>query len=203
MTEEEGEDEAVITEDFYTDERWNNWMERIDEEDFDPESGDEDDALLFFKLQDDITIACANAVEAHDEGHIDEDKFFDEVAKIRDVVMSDVSLNDDDKEMMVEGVQTSLVGVLASCETYVANGPQENDVEAEEFVLEAIEAEAEDDVDRALGLVSEAGAKILDGDDFDAESVADEVEYGYVSEWINGLDSLEDAVTEPETVDED
>ena len=57
-------------------------------------------------------------------------------------------------------------------------------------------------MDRALALTAEAGALILDDAGFDAESYED-LEYGFVSEWVNGLDSLAQAVSEPETIEED
>jgi hypothetical protein len=34
-------------------------------------------------------------------------------------------------------------------------------------------------------------------------SVAGEIDYGRVAEWINGLDSLEEAMSDPEVVEED
>lgn len=184
---------------FYTKERWDNWEERIADEDLDPE--DEEGALLFFNLQDDVTIACTKVVEAYDDGSLDEDECLDEIQRIRDIVMDEPSFDDPDKEMLLEGVQTSFIGVLASCEAYVTN-ERETEGDAEDYIRAAIEAEQEDDIDRALGFVSEAGAKIIEGDRFDVEEMGGEVEYGFVSEWMNGLDSLQDAVSEPETIEE-
>lgn len=174
-------------------------MERIEEEELDP--GDEEGALIFFNLQDDVTIACTKAVEAYEEGELDQGECLDEISRIRDIVMDEEELGDPDKEMLLEGVQTSFIGVMASCEAYVANGaPGEGEVK--DYLLEAIDAEEEDNIDRALGLVSEAGARIIDGDRFEVEELNDRVDYGFVSEWLNGLDSLQEAVSEPETIDE-
>lgn len=187
---------------FYSRERWNNWMERLSEEEFDPESDDGDGARLFFNLQDDVTIACAKAVEAYEEGELGEDEFVEEINEMRDIVMGEEDL-EENKSMVLEGVQTSLIGVMASCETYVANnGGAAEEAGLSEYVREAARAEQEDDMDRALALTAEAGALILDGEGFEAESF-DDLEYGFVSEWVNGLDSLADAVSEPETIEEE
>jgi len=192
--EEEERDEG-----FYSEERWNNWMERIREEDFDPE--DEDSALLFFNLQDDVTIACTKAVSAYEDGGIDKDEFMEEIQEIRDIVMREENLGDEEKAMTLEGVQTSLICVLASCETYVANGTtEEGDVV--EYVEEAVRAEEKEDMDHALALVAEAGARILGGEEFEP-SEFDDLEYGFVAEWVNGLESISSAVSEPETIEED
>jgi hypothetical protein len=187
---------------FYSRERWNNWMERLREEEFDPEDDDGDGARLFFNLQDDITIACTKAVEAYEDGDVGEEEFMDEIDEIREIVMREEDL-EQNKAMVLEGVQTSLIGVMASCEAYVTNnGAAAEDATVEEYVREAARAEKEDDMDRALALIAEAGALILDDAGFDAESYED-LEYGFVSEWVNGLDSLAQAVSEPETIEED
>ena len=187
---------------FYSRERWNNWMERLQEEEFDPEDDEGDGARLFFNLQDDVTIACTNAVEAYDDGEVGEDGFVDEIDEMREIVMREEGL-EENKAMVLEGVQTSLIGVMASCEAYVTNdGTAAEDATVEEYVREAARAEKEDDMDRALALVAEAGALILDDAEFEAERF-DDLDYGFVSEWVNGLDSLAQAVSEPETIEED
>jgi len=187
---------------FYSRERWNNWMERLREEEFDPESEDGDGARLFFNLQEDVTIACTKAVEAYDEGELDENGFVEELNEMREIVMAEERM-EENKKMILEGVQTSLIGVIASCETYVVNGGEATgDGDVSEYVREAERAEHEDDMDRALALVAEAGALILDGEEFEADSF-DDLEYGFVSEWVNGLDSLTEAVREPEMIEEE
>jgi len=187
---------------FYSRERWNNWMERLREEEFDPESDEGDGARLFFNLQDDVTIACVNAVDEYEEGEVDEQEFIEELNEMREIVMTEESM-EENKGMVLEGVQTSLIGVMASCETYVVNGGEAtDDGGVSEYVQEARRAEREDDMDRALAFVAEAGALILDDEEFDAESF-DDLEYGFVSEWVNGLDSLAEAVSEPEMIKEE
>ncbi len=186
---------------FYSRERWNNWMERIREESFDPDSDDGDGARLFFNLQEDVTIACTKAVEAYEDGELTEDEFIEEVNEMREIVMPEEDL-EENKSMVLEGVQTSLIGVMASCETYVANNGAAQEADLSEYVREAARAEQEDDMDRALALTAEAGALVLDGEDFNTESFED-LEYGFVSEWVNGLDSLAQAVSEPETIEEE
>ncbi|MDZ7689166.1 MAG: DUF2150 family protein [Halobacteriales archaeon] len=187
---------------FYSRERWDNWMTRLREEEFDPESDEGDGARLFFNLQDDVTIACVNAVDEYEDGEVDEEEFVEKLNDMREIVMSEEEM-EENKRMVLEGVQTSLIGVMASCETYVVNGGEPaGEGEVSEYVHEAEHAEREDDMDRALALIAEAGALILDDEDFDAEAF-DDLEYGFVSEWVNGLDSLSEAVSEPETIEEE
>ncbi len=189
------EDEAVET--FYSEERWQNWLTRVDEEELDPEN--EDSARLLLNLQDDAAIAIAKVLAALDDGLIDDDRAVEEIHAIREVVLAEVDFDDEDKVMLIDGVQTSLVPVFYAAEEFVVGGVVEGDVE--EFVRAAADAEAGEDFDAALGYVVQAGTRIIDGEPLDIELV-DELEYGLVSEWVNGLDSLQSALEDPEVVEE-
>ena len=190
------DDDAVET--FYTDERWQNWLDRLAEEELDPEN--EDSARLLLNLQDDAAIAVVKVLAAFDEDRIDEERAVEEVRDIREIVLADVEFDDEDKVMLIDGVQTSLVPVFYAAEEYVVGGVVDGDVS--EFVRAAAEAEESDDLDAALGYVVQAGTRVIDGEALDIELVED-LEYGLVSEWVNGLDSLQSAIEDPEVVEEE
>jgi hypothetical protein len=184
---------------YYTDERWQNWIDRIDEEDVDPE--DEDSARLLLNLQDDAAIAVAKILTDYEDGTIDEETTLGELAGVREIVLSEIDIEDEEKLMLIDGVQTSLVCVFYAAEEYVAEGVTD-DATVAEYVQAAADAEAEDDLDAALGYCVQAGTRIIDGDEL-AMDVAENIEYGLVSEWVNGLDSLQTALSDPEVVEED
>jgi len=189
-------------EEFYSEERWQNWLDRLREEDLDPE--DEDSARLLLNLQDDVAIAVAKILKAFDDDDLDGEETMDELADIREVVLAEPAFDDEDKLMLVDGVQTSLVAVFYSAEQYVADGVAD-EASVEEYVRAAVDAEAEEeeeDLDRALGLVAAAGTRVVDGEELDMELLED-VEYGLVTEWVNGLDSLQSALSDPEVIEDD
>nr|WJK63325.2 DUF2150 family protein [Halobacterium salinarum] len=186
-------------EEFYSEERWQNWLDRLREEELDPE--DEDSARLLLNLQDDVAIAAAKILNAYDSEAVGESEAVDELADIRDVVLAEPAFDDEDKLMLVDGVQTSLVAVFYSAEQYVADGVAD-DAPVMEYVRAAVEAEAEEDLDRALGLVAAGGTRVIDGDELDM-AVLEEVEYGLVTEWVNGLDSLQSALSDPEVIEDE
>jgi hypothetical protein len=190
------DDDAVET--FYTDERWQNWLDRLEEEELDPEN--EDSARLLLNLQDDAAIAVVKVLTALDEERIDEERAVEELRDIREIVLAEVAFDDEDKLILIDGVQTSLVPVFYAAEEYVVGGVVDGDVT--EFVHAAADAEAEEDLDAALGYIVQAGTRVIDGEPLDIELV-DELEYGLVSEWVNGLDSLQSAIEDPEVVEED
>jgi hypothetical protein len=186
-------------ESFYTEERWQNWLTRVEEEEIDPEN--EDSARLLLNLQDDAAIAVAKILSAHEEDTLDEERALAELEEVREIVLSEAEFDDEEKLMLIDGVQTSLVCVFYAAEEYIVGGPVEEGT-VSEFVTAAAEAETEEDLDAALGYLVQAGTLIIDGEELDM-ALVDDLEYGLVSEWVNGLDSLQSALSDPEVVEEE
>ncbi|MFC7175692.1 DUF2150 family protein [Halosegnis marinus] len=187
-------------EEFYSEERWNNWLDRLREEDIDPEN--EDSARLLLNLQDDAAIAVAKIVTAYDEGVLGEDPALDELEQFAAVVLGEVDIEDEDKAMLVDSVQMALHCVAAAAEMFVLDGaPEKGTVGAN--IDAAVEAEADEEFDTAFNYCAQAGTIIIAGADTDVSAIAADLEYGYVAEWVNGLDSLQDALSDPEVVEED
>jgi hypothetical protein len=185
--------------DYYTPDRWHNWLDRIDEED--PEPEDEDSAQLLWNMQDDTAIAVAKILSDYDESVIDEDAALGELEDIREVVLAEPAFEDEEKLMLVDSVQTSLVCVFYAAEEYVVGGVVD-DGTIEEYVSAAANAETEEDLDTALSYCVQAGTLVIDGVEFDP-GVAEEMEPGLAVQWVNGLDSLQTAFRDPEFVEED
>jgi hypothetical protein len=184
---------------YYTEERWQNWLDRIREKDIDPE--DEDSARLLLNLQDDTAIAVAKIITDHDDGELDRETALAELEDIEGVVLDEVDIADEETAMLIDGVQTSLMCVIFSAEEYVAGGPAEEGSIAE-YIEAAADAETDDDLDAALGYCVQAGTRIIDGDELDMATVED-LDFGLVAEWVNGLDSLQTAMSDPEVVEEE
>jgi hypothetical protein len=197
---------STPAEEFYSEERWQNWLDRLRESDLDPE--EEESARLLLNLQDDVAIAVGKIIRAY-EGEIDEedalseldrDGAIEELADLREVVLAEPDIEDEETAILLDGVQTSLVSAIYAAEQYVAEGVAA-DASITEYLRAAGEAEADEELERALGLVAAAGTRVIDGDELDM-SVAEQLEYGLVTEWINGLDSLQSAVSDPEVIEE-
>ncbi|MBV0924728.1 DUF2150 family protein [Halomicroarcula limicola] len=184
---------------YYTEERWQNWLDRIGEENVDPE--DEDSARLLLNLQDDTAIAVAKILTDYEDGELDEETALDELAGVREIVLADLEMEDEETLMLIDGVQTSLLCVFYAAEEYVAEGVAE-DASVADYVGAAADAEAEEDLDAALGYCVQAGTRIINGDELSMD-VAENLDYGLVSEWVNGLDSLQTAMSDPEVVEEE
>jgi len=188
---------STPAEEFYTEERWDNWLDRLRDTDLDP--AEEDSARLLLNLQDDVAIAVAKIVNAA-ETELDDESALDELGTIREIVLGPIDIEDEETAMLVDGVQTSLVAVFYAAQEYIAEGVA-NKGTIGEYLQEANEAETEEDFDRALQLAGHAGTRIIDGEDLDIELV-EQFDYGLVTEWTNGLDSLQSALSDPEVIEE-
>lgn len=189
---------SAAPEEFYSAERWENWLDRLREEDIDPE--DEDSARLLLNLQDDAAIAVVKILRAYDGDELGEEAALEELADVRDIVLEEVELEDEETAILVDGVQTSLLCVFLAAEEYLLGGP-EMDANIEELLDAAESAEAEDDLEAALQQCALAGTRIIRGGDLDL-ALVEEIEYGFVAEWVNGLDSLANALSDPEVIEE-
>ncbi len=183
---------------YYTAERWQNWLERLREADLDPE--DDEFVRLLGNLQYDTAIAVAKILADYDDGPLDEEQALTELGEIREVVFEDAALDDEAAAMLLDGAQTSLRCVLSAALAYVADGPVEGSVGA--YVEAAAEAEAEENLDAAFDYCIQAGTLVIDGQSLDIE-LTEDIEFGFVTEWVNGLDSLQRAMSDPEFVEEE
>jgi hypothetical protein len=183
---------------YYTEERWQNWLDRLEAEEIDPD--DEDSARLLLNLQDDTALAIVKIITDYEEEVIDEQEALEKVQRIEEIVLSEVEIDSDEKAMLIDGVQMSLICVVYAAKEFVASGPAEEPVE--EYIGAAAEAEADEDIDAALGYCAQAGTRIIDGGELDLE-LAESLEADRVAQWVNGLDSLQSALSDPEMVEEE
>lgn len=189
---------SAPVEDFYSEERWQNWIDRIRDEELDPEN--EDSARLLLNLQDDVAIAVAKILTAYEDDRLDEDRALTELADIHEITSTEPEFTEEDKGILVGGVQMSLDCVFYAAQQYVTDGVAE-EADVDEYIQAAADAEANDDLDRALGLAACAGTRVINGEEFEI-GVIDEIDPGYVTEWLNGLDSLQSALSDPEVIEE-
>jgi hypothetical protein len=119
---------------------------------------------------------------------------------MHEIVFTEEAFDDEATAMLVEGAQRSLECVLYAAQEFVAEGPAEGTVP--EYIEAAAGAEADDDLDAALGYCVQAGTLVIDDQTLDHD-LTENLEFGFVTEWVNGLDSLQRAMSEPEFVEEE
>jgi len=180
---------------FYTQKRWENWLGRARESGFQiKESEDESgkESAIFVNMVDDVILACLKVVARFDKGMLSRETALEILAEIRDIVLSDVEPISEDINLMIDSVQTSLMGALIAFECYVM-GDYDEGANIAELVKSAIEAESSDDLEIALDYTAQCGALVLKGKSLPEEVMAD-LPYGIVAEWLDGIDSISAAM---------
>lgn len=199
-----GKDGDVLHHDFYTAERWNNWINQVKESDFKFDESDEPqgkEGAIFVNMEDDIVLACLKIIAKCEKKKVSPESALEYVAQIRDVALAEIDPISEDADMMVDSLQASLMGGFAACEAYL-NGDYDNSVDIADLVKVAIEAEASDDIEIALGAVAEIGALVISGKEL-TEKVMEEVPYGLVAEWLDGIDSIAAAMVGSDSYKDD
>ena len=180
---------------FYTQKRWENWLERAKESGFQLKESEEEagkESAIFVNMVDDVILACLKVTARFDKGMLSREKALEILAEVRDIVLAEVEPIYEDIDLMIESVQTSLMGALVAFESYVM-GDYDEGANIEELTKSAIEAEASDNLELALDYTAQCGALVLKGKSLPEEVMAD-LPYGIVAEWLDGIDSISAAM---------
>ncbi|WP_292466778.1 DUF2150 family protein [Methanolobus sp.] len=195
---------GVLHHDFYTAERWNNWIKQVKDSDFKFEESDEPDGkegAIFVNMEDDIILACLKIIAKYEKEQISQDSALEYLVLIRDIALAEIDSISEDADMMIDSLQASLMGGFAACEAYVS-GDYDSSVDIGDLVKVALEAESSDDIAIALGTVAEIGALVISGKEL-SEKVMEEVPYGLVAEWLDGIDSISAAMVGSDSYKDD
>jgi hypothetical protein len=180
---------------FYTQKRWENWLGRARESGFqikESEEESEKESAIFVNMVDDIILACLKVTARFDKGMLSREKALEILAEIRDIVLAEVEPISEDIDLMIDSVQTSLMGALVAFESYIL-GDYDDEADIVELAKSAIEAESSDDLELALDYTAQCGALVLKGKSLPEDLMAD-LPYGIVAEWLDGIDSISAAM---------
>mgnify|MGYP000914517015 CR=1 FL=1 len=180
---------------FYTQKRWENWLGRARESGFQIKESEEEagkESAIFVNMVDDVILACLKVTARFDKGMLSKEKSLQILAEIRDIVLSEVEPISEDINLMIDSIQTSLMGVIVAFECYIL-GDYDEEADIVEIVKSAIEAESSDNLELALDYTAQCGALVLKGKSLPEEVMAD-LPYGIVAEWLDGIDSISAAM---------
>lgn len=174
---------------FYTKERWQNWIEIVKESNF--KIDDQDKYAVFVNMTDDIILACLKIIAKYDKGLLPKADANKYLSEIKEIVLKKVDPINDDIDIVLESTQLSLIGVFTSCERYI-DKVFETTKSFDKLIKDAINAEENNDMGKALDCVATIGANILSGESLDKNDIDNMSSegQGLVAEWLDGIDSL-------------
>jgi len=191
-----------MTEEFYTRGRWQNWINKIKESGFTLKESDEDpSAAVFVYAMDDVVLACLKVIARCEHGTISKEEAMSTIDEIRDIVSErDESLGED-ANLMLESLNTSLTAVFLASQRYIDGGYDEK-TPLEELVRKAVGAEEADQMEEALSILSEIGARVIGGEALPEEAFED-LPYCMTAELLDGIDAISAAQIGDDSYKED
>jgi hypothetical protein len=180
-----------IKEDFYSQNRWQNWINKVRESNFkltDPE--DKNAGAIFIYIMDDVVLACLKVIARNERDIITTDEAIAEIDNIKDIVFREQASLGDDADLMLQSLRTSLAAVFVSCQRYIS-GDFDRQTPLEDLVKKAVAAEEEENLDETFDILSQIGSRIIDG-----ESLPDmeELPYCLTAELLDGIDAISAAM---------
>lgn len=175
---------------FYTEERWQNWINKVKESGF--KIDDQEKGAIFVYMEDDVVLSCLKIIAKYDKNLLSKDDALGHVAKVKDIALKKIEPINEDIDIMLESTQLSLMGVFASCECYIEKAFEKTGSFGK-LIKGALAAEKEENMGAALGNVAEIGANILAGGKLKDKDLEDLPE-GLVAEWLDGIDSISAAM---------
>ncbi len=191
-----------MKEEFYTRDRWQNWMNKIKESGFTLKDSDEDpSAAVFVYAMDDVVLACLKVIARCEHGTISKEEAISTIDEIRDIVSEKDESLEEDANLMLESLNTALTAVFLSSQRYM-DGGYDKKTPLGDLVRKAALAEDADRMEEALGTLSDIGARVIGGETLPEEAFAD-LPYCLTAELLDGIDAISAAQIGDDSYKED
>jgi len=180
-----------MKEEFYTQKRWLNWMNKVKDSNFKlTESDEKNTGAVFIYIMDDVVLACLKVIARCEREVITPEEAITEIAGIRSIVFQEHESLGEDADLMLESLKTSLAAVFVSSQRYIT-GSFDRESPLDELVQRAVAAEQQENLDDAFDLLSQVGARIIGG-----ESLPElgDLPYCMTAELMDGIDAISAAM---------
>jgi hypothetical protein len=180
-----------MKEEFYTEKRWLNWMNKVRDSNFKlTEEDDKNSGAVFIYIMDDVVLSCLKVIARCERTVIAPEEALAEIAAIRSIVFSETESMGEDADLMLESLKTSLAAVFVSSQRYII-GVFDRETPLEEMVAKAVAAEKEENLDGAFDLLSQVGARVIGGESL--PEIGD-IPYCMTAELMDGIDAISAAM---------
>jgi len=169
---------------YYSEMRFNNWVNRIEEANIDLD--DADSLAVFDQMMEDFVVACLNVIRAVRERELTKKSATSELDGMSNILNREVSFEDPLKSDFFDFVREGLKTVVKAAKYCIEGKISKKSIPT--LVKEAVEKERKGDFEGAFDAVARAGAKVFKG-----EKLPDNIEVpedGMVLNWIDGIDAI-------------
>jgi hypothetical protein len=189
-----------MKEEFYTEKRWLNWINKVKESNFKLTEVDEKNSgAVFIYIMDDVVLACLKVIARCEREIITPEEAIAEIAAIRSIIFQDHESLGEDADLMIESLKTSLAAVFVSSQRYIV-GSFDHESSIDDLVKRAIDAEQQENLDEAFDLLSQVGARVIGGEGL--PEIGD-LPYCMTAELMDGIDAISAAMIGDDSYKED
>ena len=180
-----------MKEEFYTQKRWLNWMNKVKDSNFKlTESDDKNSGAVFIYIMDDVVLACLKVIARFEREIISAEEALNDIEAIRSIVFQEHESLGEDADLMIESLKTSLAAVFVSSQRYIT-GSFDRESTLDELVARAVAAEEKENLDEAFDLLSQVGARVIGGENLPEIG---ELPYCMTAELMDGIDAISAAM---------
>ena len=180
-----------MKEEFYTQKRWQNWLNKVKDSNFKLSDSDEKNTgAVFIYIMDDVVLACLKVIARCEREIITPEEAIGEIAAIRAIVFQENESMGEDADLMLESLKTSLAAVFVSSQRYIT-GSFDRESTLDELVARAVAAEEKENLDEAFDLLSQVGARVIGGENLPEIG---ELPYCMTAELMDGIDAISAAM---------
>ncbi|KQC04420.1 MAG: hypothetical protein APR53_03240 [Methanoculleus sp. SDB] len=173
---------------FYTQERWNNWIQALSESSFDEMPDSEEMPAGLRQLQnftDDINSAVLKIPKLKDNGVFTAEEALERLNEVEEIIMGPAP--EGDISEIIEGIQLRFLALFLSIKKYL-KGEYSGDIKT--LIAEGRKS-ADSDVERALDIAGTIGALVLDGGSCCGKYLRGDLEEpGIFDDWLIEIDDM-------------
>ncbi|WP_301663025.1 DUF2150 family protein [Methanoculleus frigidifontis] len=185
---------------FYNQERWNNWIQSLENASFEPQPDEEvsEGLQILYSFTEDVTISVLKIIRLYQNGRFTKDEARERLDEVEMIVMT--GLPEGELAEIIGSLQLTLLVLFTSCRKYL---DEEYDTDIKALVKKG-KAFGEDDLEDALDVAAQIGASVINGATCCARYIKDDLENPTLfEEWLIEIDTMANAVKSLSKFDEE
>ncbi|HWQ68094.1 MAG TPA: DUF2150 family protein [Methanospirillum sp.] len=185
---------------FYSQERWDNWINALSEADF--EGGADDEEMpegyqLLSTFNQDICIEVLKIIKLHQNGRFSKDDALQKIGEVGDIIMGQVV--EGELGEMISSLQFSLLVLFDASKKYLEGGYDE-DIKA---LVKKGRGIDEEKMEEVLDVAAMIGANVINGKSCCGRYIKEDDDAGMFDEWLIEIETINEAISSLKNFDEE
>ncbi len=185
---------------FYNQERWNNWIQSLENASFEPQPDEDvsEGLQILYSFTEDVTISVLKIVRLYQNGRFTQEEAREKLDEVEMIVMT--GLPEGDLAEIIGSLQLTLLVLFTSCRKYL-DGEYDTDIKS---LVKKGKEFGEEELEDALDVAAQIGASVINGATCCARYIKDDLENPTLfEEWLIEIDTMANAVKSLSKFDEE